>query len=221
MLSPGQMPPPAAWVACGSARLDSAPLPFVQVPRPLPASRGQAPQYGGSRWSCHVEGARTLCGCHRSPNPAVFPWWGFPPASSLHPSGDAGHDEACTLLTSTLTAACFAHSPHASPPLGLSLLLQGSRLRVRLSLLSCSPVSWAFLGASLPPCAFLLFSLSSFSDLCLPGTNMGDGICGGDRDKEPDAGVCRVRKGRVPLRPPAPFCVPWCITTSKVERKGG
>lgn len=158
-MSPGQVPLPAAWVAGGSARLDSAPLPFVQVPCPLPASRSWAPQYGGSQWSCHVEGAQTLCGCHKYPKPAVFPWGGFPPASSLRPTGNGGHDEARALLTSTLTAACFARSPHASPPLELSLLLQGSRLRAHLSLPSCSPVSWAFLGAFFPSFMSPFFSL--------------------------------------------------------------
>lgn len=75
------------------------------------------------------------------------------------------------LLMSAPTAACSARLPHASPPLGLSLLLQGSRLRARLSLPSCSPVSQAFSGAALL-CVALLFSLSSFHFFCPPGYHM-------------------------------------------------
>lgn len=45
-LSPGHVPLSAVWAAGGSAQLDSAPLPFVQVPCPLPTSCGWAFQYG-------------------------------------------------------------------------------------------------------------------------------------------------------------------------------
>lgn len=150
-MSPGHVPLPAVWAAGGSAQLDSAPLPFVRVPRLIPASHGWAPGYTGSQQSRHGEGAQMPCVCRNPPKPAIFPGGAFPPASSPHPTSDGGHNKACTLLTSTLATACSARSPCASPPLGLSLLPQGSRLRARLSLPSCSPVSQAFSGAALPP----------------------------------------------------------------------
>lgn len=97
--------------------------------------------------------------CHNPPKPAIFPWGGFRLAFSLHSTGDGRHNKACTLLTSVPAAACPTHSPRASPPLGLSLLLQGSRLRAHLSLPSCSPVSWAFSGAALSPLCPPFFAL--------------------------------------------------------------
>lgn len=115
MLSPSYTPLPAAWVAGGSPWLDSALLPFVRVPCPLPASHSWALQCRGSQQSCRRRGTWMLCVC---PNPhkfTGFPWGGFPPASSPRPTGEGGHNKACTPLTSTLAAAsvftlCFAFS---------------------------------------------------------------------------------------------------------------
>lgn len=71
MLSPGHVLLPAVWAAGGSAWLDSAPLPFVQVPHPIPASCSWAPRYGGSQRSRHREGAQTPCVCCNPPKPAI------------------------------------------------------------------------------------------------------------------------------------------------------
>lgn len=124
MLSPGHRSLPAAWPAGSSAWLDSALLPFVRVPCPLPASHSWASQCGGSQRSCH---GREL-GCYAYvpiPINLVFPWGGFPPASSPCPTSEGGHNKACTSLTSTLAAASV--------------------------LILCFPFSWVLSSAGQPP----------------------------------------------------------------------
>lgn len=85
---------------------------------------------------------------------------GWPTGTCCCPVAVRG-DEACAmlLLTAAPAAACSARSPRVPPALGLSLLLlQGSRLRARLSLPSCLPVSRAVLGAASPARAPSLLS---------------------------------------------------------------
>ena len=215
MLSPGRLPLPAAWAASGSARLDSALLPFVRVPRPVPASRGWAPRDWGSQRSHRGEGARMPRMCRNPPKPAVFSGeGGFLPASSLRPAGDGGHDEACTPLTSAPAAACSARSPHASAPLGLSLLPQGSRLRARLSLPSCSPVSRAFSGAALPPSCPPFFSLlAAFTPRHPPGTTVHLRVMASVMGTQMWSRVVSLGQGTPalphPAATPAPCPQPW------------
>lgn len=189
--------------------------------RPGPSSPPSLPWLGSplqGNLSCHKEGSQTLYVRRSPPKPAVLPWGGFLPASSPCPTSDRGHDKACSLLTSVPAAICSVCSPRTSPPLGLSLLLQGSRLRARLSLPSCSPVSRAFFRVLL--LASLLFSLSSFCLLCPLGTAMHLWVMASAVGTQMQswvvslgqgAGGChRVRKGRVPAAPPS--TLPWCAS---------
>lgn len=147
-LSPCPVPLPAPlWASLpGPSGLDSAPLAFGRAPRPLP---------GAERLTGAVA-ANTVQVLYPQPHDPL----GRPIGTCCCPVAVRG-DEACAmlLLTAAPAAACSARSPRVPPALGLSLLLlQGSRLRARLSLPSCLPVSRAVLGAASPARAPSLLS---------------------------------------------------------------